>query len=233
MKVGKILLGACTALGAMMLCSESIADSVPSVASTVYPAAPSPMNDQAPPSSVAPATTTVAPISAASAPQVAPTQTYTQEETLKAAQDFFGGTTQGLAKVIEKAFGEQGKPNAYITGGEGSGAVIVGLRYGSGTLSYKGGGNIKVFWTGPSVGWDFGGNASKVFMLVYNLHYTNDLFQRFPGVEGSLYLVAGVGLNYARAQGVTLAPIRTGVGLRAGASVGYVAFTRERTWIPF
>lgn len=165
--------------------------------------------------------------------EAVPPQTYTQEETLRAAQDFFGGTTQGLAQVIEKAFSEQGRPNAYITGGEGSGAIIVGLRYGSGTLSYKGGGSTKVFWQGPSAGFDFGGNASKSFILVYNLHYTSELFQRFPGVEGTLYFVAGVGLNYARANGVTLAPIRTGVGLRAGANVGYLDFTRERSWIPF
>jgi hypothetical protein len=160
-------------------------------------------------------------------------QTYTQEETMKAAKDFFGGTSEGLAKAIEKAFSDNGQPNAYIVGSEGAGAFIVGLRYGEGTLYYKGGGSMKVYWQGPSVGWDFGGNASKVFTLVYNLHWTNDLFQRFPGVDGSLYLVAGVGLNYQRAQNITLAPIRTGVGLRAGANVGYLAYTRSKTWFPF
>lgn len=160
-------------------------------------------------------------------------QTYSQDETLDAAKKFFGGTTEGLAKAIEKAFSENGKPNAYITGSEGSGAVLVGLRYGEGTLYYKGGGSMKVYWQGPSVGWDFGGNASKVFTLVYNLHWTRDLFQRFPGVDGSLYLVAGVGLNYQRANNITLAPIRTGVGLRAGANVGYLSYTEKKTWIPF
>ena len=92
---------------------------------------------------------------------------------------------------------------------------------------------MKVYWQGPSVGWDFGGNASKVFTLVYNLHWTRDLFQRFPGVDGSLYIVAGVGLNYQRANGITLAPIRTGVGLRAGANVGYLSYTEKKTWVPF
>lgn len=165
--------------------------------------------------------------------QTVPANTYTAQETIKAANDFFGGTTQGLARVVEKVFSELGQPNAYITGNEGSGAIIVGLRYGAGTLQYKGGGSMPVFWQGPSVGWDFGGNASKVFMLVYNLHTTDQLFQRYPGVNGSLYLVAGVGLNYLRRDGVTVAPIRTGVGLRAGANVGYISFNHERDWNPF
>lgn len=159
--------------------------------------------------------------------------TYTQEETLDAARKFFGGTSAGLAKAIEKAFSENGRPVGYIIGEEGAGAIVVGLRYGSGTLQYKNGGTIPVYWQGPSVGFDFGGNASKVFTLVYNLRWTRDLFQKFPGVDGSLYVVAGVGLNYLRANDITLAPIRTGVGLRAGASVGYLTFTREMSYNPF
>lgn len=162
-----------------------------------------------------------------------PDDTYSAEEITAAAGNFFGATTEGLAKVIEKAFAEQGRPNAYILGEEGSGAVVVGLRYGSGTLTYKGGGSLPVFWQGPSVGWDFGGNASKVFTLVYKLRATDQLFQRFPGVDGSLYFVAGIGMNYQRTDNVTLAPIRTGVGLRAGASVGYLHYTPKKSWIPF
>ena len=162
-----------------------------------------------------------------------PQETYSQEETLAAAQKFFGGTTSGLAKAIEKAFSDLGRPVGYIIGNEGSGAFVVGLRYGEGELVYKGGGASKVYWQGPSVGFDFGGNASKVFTLVYDLRWTKDLYQRFPGVDGSLYVVAGVGLNYQRANGITLAPIRTGVGLRAGANVGYLAYTREKRINPF
>ena len=162
-----------------------------------------------------------------------PQETYSQEETLAAAQKFFGGTTSGLAKAIEKAFSDLGRPVGYIIGNEGSGAFVVGLRYGEGELVYKGGGSSKVYWQGPSVGFDFGGNASKVFTLVYDLRWTKDLYQRFPGVDGSLYVVAGVGLNYQRANGITLAPIRTGVGLRAGANVGYLAYTREKRINPF
>lgn len=160
-------------------------------------------------------------------------QTYSKDETLAAAQKFFGGTTEGLAKAVEKAFGDLGQPNAYIVGNEGAGAFIVGLRYGSGTLYFKNGGSMPVYWQGPSVGFDFGGNASKVFTLVYNLRWTRDLFQRYPGVDGSLYIVAGVGLNYLRSGDYTVAPIRTGVGLRAGANIGYLTYTREQSYNPF
>ncbi|MDP3857581.1 MAG: DUF1134 domain-containing protein [Stagnimonas sp.] len=163
----------------------------------------------------------------------AQTQTYTREEILAAGKTFFGGTTEGLAKAMERVFAEQGEPVAYIEGEEGGGAIIAGLRYGQGYLSYKGGGRGPVFWQGPSIGWDFGGNASKVFTLVYNLKRTEQLFQRYPGVEGSLYVVAGFGLNYLRSGDVVLAPIRTGVGLRAGASIGYLHFTREPSYVPF
>ena len=161
------------------------------------------------------------------------TQTYPREEILNSAKTFFGGTTAELAKLVEKAFSEFGEPVAYIEGEEGAGAFVVGLRYGQGYLQYKGGGRGPVFWQGPSIGFDYGGNASKVFTLVYNLRQTEKLFQRYPGVEGSLYVVAGFGLNYQRSDEVVLAPIRTGVGLRAGANVGYVHYTREPSYLPF
>ncbi|MGQ0621496.1 MAG: DUF1134 domain-containing protein [Panacagrimonas sp.] len=159
--------------------------------------------------------------------------TYTAEEIVDVASGFFGETTEGLAKVVERVFAEQGQPNAYISGEEASGAVGVGLRYGRGTLNYKDGTGMPVFWQGPSVGWDLGGNASKVFTLVYKLRNTNDLFQRFPGVDGSLYFLAGAGVNYQKSGEITLAPIRTGVGLRAGASVGYLHYTVKQSWVPF
>jgi hypothetical protein len=158
---------------------------------------------------------------------------YDQDSILKAATDFFGSTTEGLAKVIEKAFKEQGRPNAYIAGEEAAGALTVGLRYGDGTLTMKGGGSTKVYWAGPSIGFDAGGNASKVFTLVYKLPKVGSIFRRFPGVDGSLYYIGGAGINYQRAGGITLAPIRLGVGLRAGASVGYVHYRREKSINPF
>jgi len=161
------------------------------------------------------------------------TEEYSRDEVQKAAEEFFGETSEGLAKALERAFAQYGSPVAYITGQEGSGAVVVGLRYGEGTLSYKGGGSMQIFWQGPSVGFDFGGNGSKVFTLVYNLRQTYELFQRFPSVDGSLYFVAGFGLNYQRSGNIVLAPIRSGVGLRAGASLGYVHYTREPSVVPF
>ncbi|MDE2260185.1 MAG: DUF1134 domain-containing protein [Betaproteobacteria bacterium] len=159
--------------------------------------------------------------------------TYDQDSILKDAADFFGNTTEGLAKLIEKAFKEQGRPNGYIKGEEASGAMAVGLRYGDGMLTLKSGGDRKVYWTGPSLGFDFGGNASKVFILVYHLPSADKIFQRYPGVDGSFYYVGGAGLNYQQRGSIILAPIRLGVGLRTGASVGYMHYTPEKTWNPF
>ncbi len=159
--------------------------------------------------------------------------TYDEDSVLKAATEFFGQTTEGLAKVIEKAFKEQGRPNAYIKGEEAGGALTVGLRYGEGELMMKSGAQAKVYWAGPSIGFDVGGNASKVFTLVYHLPKTGAIYQRFPGVDGSLYYVGGAGINYQRRNGITLAPIRLGVGLRAGASVGYIHYRPEKTINPF
>ncbi len=159
--------------------------------------------------------------------------TYDEDSILTAATEFFGSTTEGLAKVIEKTFKEQGRPNAYIKGEEAGAAVTVGLRYGDGQLIMKGGGGARVYWAGPSIGFDFGANASKVFTLCYHLPNTAAIFQRFPGVEGSLYYIGGAGINYQRLNGVTLAPIRLGVGLRTGASVGYIHYRREKSYNPF
>jgi hypothetical protein len=158
---------------------------------------------------------------------------FDQDSVLKAATDFFGSTTEGLAKVIEKAFKEQGRPNAYIRGQEASGALTIGLRYGEGQLVMKHGAGNKVFWAGPSIGFDAGANASKVFTLVYKLPRADAIYRRFPGVDGSLYYIGGAGINYQHADGITLAPIRLGVGLRAGASVGYLHYRREKSLNPF
>jgi hypothetical protein len=159
-------------------------------------------------------------------------QTYSSEEIMREASRFFGDTSEALAKAVERTFSDYGRPSAYIFGSEGGAAIVVGLRYGEGQLQYKGGGSMPVYWQGPSIGWDFGGNAAKVFTLIYNLEETYQLFQRFPAVDGSLYVIAGFSLNYQRSGNVVLAPIRTGVGLRAGASLGYIHYTRERSLIP-
>lgn len=158
---------------------------------------------------------------------------FTENEVVQAAAGFFGATSEAVAKAVQKVFSDNGLPDAYIKGDEGAGAIVVGLRYGSGWLIRKGYAPVKVYWQSPSVGFDFGGNASKAFMLVYNLHSGERLYQRFPGVDGSIYFVAGIGVNYLRANGITIAPMRTGVGLRAGVNAGYLTFTREQTWNPF
>lgn len=158
--------------------------------------------------------------------------TYDEAGALKAATDFFGQTTEGLAQVIAKAFREQGRPNAFIRGEEVSAAITAGVRYGEGDLVMKSGATKKVYWAGPSVGFDLGANASKVFVLVYKLPDVQAIFKRYPGVDGSLYYVGGVGLNYQRLGGVTLAPIRLGAGLRAGASVGYTHYRPEKSLNP-
>ncbi|WP_297486485.1 DUF1134 domain-containing protein [Ferrovum sp.] len=160
-------------------------------------------------------------------------ETFDQDAIVKDADQFFGQTTEGLAKLIEKSFREKGRPNGYIKGEEVAGAIGVGLRYGSGDLIMKGGAARKVYWTGPSVGFDLGGDATKVFVLVYHLPSANAIFQRYPGVDGSLYFIGGAGINYQQLGDVILAPIRLGVGLREGASVGYMHYTPEKTWNPF
>ena len=157
---------------------------------------------------------------------------YTANEITQAGADFFGVTTEAMAKAVQHIFSDLGEPDAYIKGDEGGGAFVVGLRYGSGWLVRKNREPQKVYWKGPSIGFDFGGNASKCFTLIYNLREDRRLYQRFPGVEGSFYFVAGLGVNYQRSGGVTLAPIRTGVGLRAGVNAHYQVYSDKRDWFP-
>ena len=159
--------------------------------------------------------------------------TYDKENVINAASEFFGEGSEAVASVIEKAFDDLGAPNGYIIGTEASAALIVGARYGDGTLSHKIEGDSRVYWKGPSIGIDVGANGSRVFALVYNLYDTAELYQRFPAVEGSFYYVAGVGMNYQQLDDIIIAPIRMGVGLRAGVNLGYLHFSKERSWIPF
>jgi hypothetical protein len=158
--------------------------------------------------------------------------TFSPNEIVQAGSDFFGISTEVMAKAVQRIFEDLGQPDAYIKGDEGSGAVIVGLRYGSGWLIRKGFDPEKVYWRGPSIGFDVGGNGSKVFTLIYNLKEKRRLFQRFPGVEGSFYFIAGVGVNYMRSGGVTLAPMRTGLGWRAGVNAHYQVYSDRRDWFP-
>lgn len=166
---------------------------------------------------------------------VTDSETYTPGEIVQKGADFFGIATETMAKAVEKVFSQYGRPNAYIAGNEGSGAIVVGLRYGEGNLYMKRTGDnyTRVFWQGPSVGFDFGANASKSFTLVYNLPNPESIYQRFPGVEGSAYFIAGIGVNYQQNGRIVLAPMRTGVGYRFAANIGYLSYSRERNYLPF
>lgn len=158
---------------------------------------------------------------------------FTRSETVAAAEEWLGVSAETVGAIVEDVFVDLGQPNGYIYGEEISGASGPGLRYGRGTLVTDAGSVREVYWQGPSVGWDVGGNASKTFTLVYDLERADDIYRRFPGVEGSAYLVGGVGVNYQRAEGITLAPMRAGVGARLGANVGYLAYSRDRRIFPF
>ena len=159
--------------------------------------------------------------------------TYAQDDVLSAAEGVFGKGAEGLAKLIEKIFAEQGHPNAYIAGREAGGAIIVGVRYGSGTLFHKVEGQMPIYWTGPSLGFDLGANGAKSFVLVYNLFDSADIFKRYPAVEGTAYIVGGFTATYLRRGNVVLIPIRLGVGWRLGVNVGYMNFTRKSKSVPF
>lgn len=159
--------------------------------------------------------------------------TFAQDDVLSAAEGVFGKGAEGLAKLIEKVLKEQGQPSAYIAGREAGGAIVVGVRYGSGTLFHKVEGQMPIYWTGPSLGFDLGANGSKSFVLVYNLYDSADIFRRYPAVEGTAYVVGGFTATYLRRDDVVLIPIRLGVGWRLGVNVGYMNFTRKSKAVPF
>ncbi len=158
--------------------------------------------------------------------------TYTDDELVDRVSDFLGVTAESAGAVVERTLKENGRPTGYIAGEEGAGAFVVGLRYGRGLLYMKNRATQEVFWQGPSVGFDAGGNVSRVFTLVYNLQYPDMIYRRFPGVEGSAYFIGGLGVNYQRADDITLAPMRAGVGFRLGANVGYLSYSRRRNLLP-
>jgi hypothetical protein len=156
-----------------------------------------------------------------------------QRDVVTAAENVFGKGAKGLAQLIEKIMKDQGEPTAYIAGREASGAFVVGVRYGSGTMNHKIEGQRPVYWTGPSVGFDVGGDANRVFVLVYNLHDSQELFRRFPNAEGHAYFVGGFSASMLRRGDVVLIPIRLGVGMRLGVNAGYMSFSEKSRWLPF
>jgi hypothetical protein len=166
-------------------------------------------------------------------PAAAQQTQFSSNEILDAGHRFFGGVSRGLAQVVEKAFSQWGLPNGYILGEEAGGAFVAGLRYGEGTLFTKNAGDLRVFWQGPSVGFDAGGDGARTMMLVYNLPATEAIYERFAGIDGSAYFIGGFGMTALTANNVVLVPIRSGVGLRLGANIGYLKFTPKPTWNPF
>jgi hypothetical protein len=179
------------------------------------PNAPPPANQPPPP---------------AAAPQ---SQNYSPNEVIDAGHRFFGSVSRGVAQIVEKAGSQWGLPNGYVLGEEGSGAFVAGLRYGEGTLYTKNAGDLRVYWQGPSVGFDWGGDGARTMTLVYNLPSTQAIYQRFVGVDGSAYIVGGFGMTALTANNIVLVPIRSGLGLRLGANIGYLKFTPRATWNPF
>lgn len=195
---------------------------------------PPPQQDVAPYQDPAPVQQTV--------PAAAPAQlsardrasnTFEKDDLVGAAEGVFGKGASGLAGILEDILKEQGKPNAYIAGNEAGGALVVGLRYGAGTMVHKIEGERKVYWTGPSIGFDAGGDANKVFVLVYNLYDSQELYKRFPQGEGRVYFVGGFSASYLRRGDVVLIPVRLGVGWRLGVNAGYMKFTEKKRWLPF
>ena len=158
---------------------------------------------------------------------------FSPNEIVDAGHRFFGGISRGLATIVEKAVSQWGLPNGYILGEEGGGAFFGGLRYGEGMLFTKNAGDLKVFWQGPSVGWDFGGEGARTMMLVYKLPATHAIYQRFGGIDGSAYFIGGLGMTALTANNIVVVPIRSGLGLRLGANIGYLKFTPQPTWNPF
>jgi hypothetical protein len=168
-----------------------------------------------------------------SAQQAPPPGGYPPNDLVRTGHEFFGTVSRGLAQVIEKAVSNWGLPNGYILGQEASGAFVAGLRYGEGVLYTKNAGDLRVYWQGPSVGFDAGGEGARTMMLVYSLPRTDAIYQRFGGVDGSAYFVGGFGMTALTADNILVVPIRSGVGFRLGANVGYLKFTPTATWNPF
>ncbi len=204
----------------MAVVVATILMAVPATAQAVAPAAP--------PESPVPA----AAAAAAPVPPAKPA-TYAENDVLGAAEGVFGKGAEGLADIVRKTFKDRGQPNAYIVGREAGGAFIIGVRYGSGMLYHKVEGDRKVHWTGPSVGFDIGGDGSKVFALVYNLNDTEDLYRRYPAAEGKAYAIGGFTANYLQRDNIVIVPIKLGVGWRLGLNAGYLKFSKKGKVLPF
>jgi len=157
---------------------------------------------------------------------------FSSDDIVNTGHRFFGTVSRGLAQIVEKAVSQWGLPNGYVLGEEAAGAFVAGLRYGEGILYTKNAGDLKVYWQGPSIGFDAGGEGARTMMLVYSLPATSAIYERFGGVDGSAYFIGGFGMTALTANNIVLVPIRSGVGLRLGANIGYLKFTPKPTWNP-
>jgi hypothetical protein len=218
------------ALAAMLFAGSGIAGAPASAQQAPPPAYPAPPPGQQGYPAQPPAQQAYPPAQPAPQPQA---QEFSPNEIVDAGHRFFGGVSRGLATIVERAVSQWGLPNGYILGEEGGGAFFGGLRYGEGMLYTKNAGDLKVFWQGPSVGWDFGGEGARTMMLVYKLPATRAIYQRFGGIDGSAYFIGGLGMTALTANDIVVVPIRSGLGLRLGANIGYLKFTPQPTWNPF
>ena len=227
------------ALAAAVPASAQVATIDPNRTGEYEPAAQGPVQPEyqpiesaAPAEAAAPAQSTAS-ANASDRASNAVSGTVGKGEVFSAAEGVFGRGAQGLAEVIEDILRKQGQPSAYITGREAGGALVAGVRYGSGILHHGVEGDRPVYWTGPSLGFDFGADANKVFVLVYNLHDSQEIFKRYPGAEGNAYVIGGFTASYMRRGDVVLIPVRMGVGVRLGLNAGYMRFTEKSRWLPF
>jgi hypothetical protein len=218
------------ALAAMLFAGSGIGGAPASAQQPPPPAYPAPPPGQQGYPAQPPPQQAYPPAQPAPQPQA---QEFSPNEIVDAGHRFFGGVSRGLATIVERAVSQWGLPNGYILGEEGGGAFFGGLRYGEGMLYTKNAGDLKVFWQGPSVGWDFGGEGARTMMLVYKLPATRAIYQRFGGIDGSAYFIGGLGMTALTANDIVVVPIRSGLGLRLGANIGYLKFTPQPTWNPF
>jgi hypothetical protein len=216
---------------ALLAAGCAVVGAWPAVAQQNAPPLPPPT--QVPPQQPPPAESMPQNAPQAGPSQPGPSNQYSSNELIDAGHRFFGGISRGLAMVVEKAVSQWGQPNGYVLGEEAGGAFVGGLRYGDGTLYTKNAGDLRIFWQGPSIGFDAGADGARTMMLVYNLPRTEAIFDRFGGINGSAYFIGGFGMTALTANNIVLVPIRSGVGFRLGANLGYLKFTERPTWNPF
>src|SRR3954451_13194029 len=95
-------------------------------------------------------------------------ESFSGEELIASGHHFFGMASKGLAMTVEEAVRRWGEPNGYIVGQEASAAIFGGLRFGEGVLFTRTAGERRIYWQGPSLGFDLGGDGGGPMSLVFN-----------------------------------------------------------------